>query len=171
MPNIEMKTRFKDLAQARETALRLGGKLLWKDTQIDTYFTTRAGKLKLRESGLNGAELIPYLKTDAAGLKRSDYARIPVNDPVLVKTLFTQLLGQRLEVRKNREVYILGNVRVHLDEVAGLGNFMEFEAVIEKDTRQVQEEEKEKVLRLMKEFGIEDADLLEGSYPDLLAGA
>lgn len=171
MPNIEMKSTYADLAKAREAALRLGGKFLWKDCQVDTYFHTKVGKLKLRQSKLNGSELLPYIKTDTDGLKKSDYAKLPVEDAALVKHLFSSLLGQKSEVKKNREVYLIGNVRVHLDEVEGLGNFLEFEAVYEESSGTTQAAEHSKVIKLMREFGVEAGDLLEGSYPELLARA
>jgi predicted adenylyl cyclase CyaB len=169
MPNIEMKAFYPDLARAREIAIQLGGTLLWVDTQLDTYFYTRAGKLKLRESGRNGAELLPYIKKEADGLKRSDYAKLPVEDAVLVKDLLSELLGRKQEVRKTREVYLIGNVRVHLDQVEGLGNFLEFEAVFAEDSPQTQSAEERKVNDLMEQFGVERERLREGSYPELLS--
>lgn len=170
MPNIEMKARCPDLSKARETAVALGGNFLWKDLQRDTYFHTKTGKLKLRESGLNGSELLPYIKTENDGLKRSDYAQLPVQDAVLVRGLFDQLLGTAYEVRKEREVYLIGNVRVHLDEVVGLGNFIEFEAVFTDDSPSAEEAETRKVAELMQRFGVRPDQLFSCSYPELLAG-
>lgn len=169
MPNIEIKCRYPDLNKARDTALAMGARFLWKDSQVDTYFFTSKGKLKLRESKLNGSELLPYVKTSQADHKRSDYARIPVTEPVLVKKLFDELLGRKLEVRKEREVYLVGNVRVHLDQVQQLGAFLEFEAVFEEDTPAVVAAEQRKVTELMQKFDVKSEDLLDVSYPDLLA--
>jgi adenylate cyclase class 2 len=169
MPNIEIKARCQDLAQARAHAVRLGGRHLWTDRQVDTYFFTRGGKLKLRQSELNGSELIPYLKKDVNGLKRSDYAKLPVKEADLVKGLLADLLGQKSEVCKTREVYLIGNVRVHLDEVEDLGSFLEFEAVFSEEADQPREQIK--VNDLMKEFGVRQDDLCEGSYPDLIAAS
>ena len=171
MPNIEMKAICNDLDKARANALRLGAIPLWKDSQVDTYFHTKAGKLKLRESGENGAELLPYIKTEQAGLKRSDYAKIPISDPILVKSLLEELLGKRLVVKKTREVLLIGNIRVHLDEVEGLGKFLEFEAVFEMDTPENRAREAEKVARLMVEFDSKNEDLIQCSYPELLDAA
>ena len=36
-------------------------------------------------------------------------------------------------VKKHREVFMLGNVRIHLDRVEGLGAFLEFEALVSRD--------------------------------------
>ena len=169
MPNIEIKARYPELARARVIAVEAGAKFLWKDTQVDTYFVTKQGKLKLRESSLNGAELIPYAKSESEGIKRSDYARIPIADVPLVKALFHQLLGTKIAVTKLREVYLLGNIRVHLDEVERLGSFLEFEAVFESESDATQTQEREKIRALMHRFHVSDEELLQGSYPDLLA--
>ena len=98
---------------------------------MDTYFRTRAGRLKLRESSLSGGELIPYLRPDAGGARRSDYRVIPVDDPPGVKALLTELLGVHRVVVKQREIFLAGNVRIHLDRVEGLGTFLELEAVFD----------------------------------------
>lgn len=149
--------------------MELGGKFLWKDQQVDTYFHTKKGKLKLRQSGLNGNELLPYIKIDEGGLKRSDYANLPVVNASLVEKLFDQLLGTVVRVEKMREVYLIENVRVHLDQVMGLGCFLEFEAVFSDDTPEVEQAESRKVAELMQKFGVKPENLLLGSYPELLA--
>lgn len=168
MPNIEIKARYRDHETARRVARELGATSLGRIHQIDTYFETRVGKLKLRESDVNGSELIPYIKVDQAETKRSDYARLPAQDPALVKRLLGELLGARLAVDKIREVFLVDNVRVHLDDVEGLGSFLEFEAVFDDDTPDAEERERAKLRELMSRFGVEPGDLLEGSYPDLL---
>jgi adenylate cyclase, class 2 len=168
MPNIELKAHYPKLPRAREIAIELNAEPLWKDEQIDTYFITRAGKLKLRESKLNGSELIPYVKVDKAGLMRSDYTRLPVANPELTKSLLNSLLGIKLSVKKQREVFLRGNIRIHLDEVENLGSFIEFEAVFEEDTPEVQSAERKKVYDLMKLFEISPGDVLDSSYPELL---
>ena len=167
MRNIEIKARYSDLSRAREIAKELGGNFLWKDQQVDTYFTVARGKLKLRESGLNGAELLPYLKRDDHGHKRSDYAKLPVAEPDVVRGLLDELLGRKLQVRKTREVYLVGNVRVHLDEVEGLSTFLELEAVVPAGGNEAAEHAK--VRTMLDRFGVPTGDLLEGSYPDMLA--
>lgn len=169
MPNIEMKAVYRDLDSARKIIKDLNSQFLWKDSQVDTYFFTRAGKLKLRQSQLNGSELLPYFKTDDDGLKRSDYVRLPTQEPELLCSLLDQLLGTKMVVRKIGEVYLIENVRVHLDQVDGLGNFLEFEAVFTEESAEVQNREKRKVEKLMQQFLISPSDLFDGSYPELLS--
>ena len=39
----------------------------------------------------------------------------------------------RSRVVKRRELWLLDNVRIHLDEVEVIGNFIEFEAIVDRD--------------------------------------
>ena len=68
-------------------------------------------------------------------------------------------------VVKARRLFFWKGVRIHLDRVEGLGDFIEFEAVIGEDL------DRGSAGRLVEElrhaFGIEDGRLLSGSYCDL----
>jgi predicted adenylyl cyclase CyaB len=73
------------------------------------------------------------------------------------------------EVRKRREIFLVDNVRVHLDEVEGLGTFLELEAVFD-GSNAAEPAERAKVARLLAELGVREADLVPTSY-EALAGA
>ncbi len=155
------------MGAARRTALHLNAERVGLDRQVDTYFTVPTGRFKLRESSLSGAQLIPYLRSDESGPKLSEYALIPVSDVERVKNLLRSILGTDTVVEKEREIFLVGNVRVHLDRVKALGEFVEFEAVFEDEG--AAESERAKVRELMDKFGITDADLVAGSYRELVA--
>jgi predicted adenylyl cyclase CyaB len=71
-------------------------------------------------------------------------------------------------VRKRRYLYLVGQTRVHLDEVEGLGEFMELEVVLRPEQSDA---EGQAIARdLMTRLGIREEDLLEGAYMDLLEG-
>ena len=165
--NIEIKARCRDLAGARETVARLATRHLGVDHQVDTYFATRAGRLKLRESSLSGAQLVPYLRPDQEGPKRSDYQLIPVTACTEVKRLLGEVLGIHCVVVKEREIFLHDNVRIHLDRVEGLGDFIELEAVFDGDVSR-ESEQHDKVLILMGELAIEASQLVDVSYETLL---
>jgi len=135
--NLELKLRVQDLATLREACLRLA-EPVGVFGQSDTYFHAPHGRLKLRETtradGVRDATptatLIAYRRPDSGDVRASDYHLVPVADPALLKSALSQALGVRGEVRKRREVLMHHNVRIHLDEVEGLGTFVELEAVI-----------------------------------------
>jgi hypothetical protein len=69
-------------------------------------------------------------------------------------------------VRKTRYLYLVGETRVHLDDVEGLGQFMELEVVMQEG--QSDAEGQAIAEGLMASLGVESSDLLEGAYMDLL---
>jgi predicted adenylyl cyclase CyaB len=165
--NLEIKARCADLDAARARALALAARPAGVDRQLDTYFRTAAGRLKLRESQLAGGQLVPYLRPDLPGPRRADYRVIPVEDPVSLKVLLAAILGVHRVVEKRREIWLLGNVRIHLDRVAGLGDFLELEAVF--DGGEASEPaERRRLEALMRELGVRPEDLVAGSYESLI---
>lgn len=167
MRNIELKARLADLEAARAVATRIATDRPGVQQQVDTYFHCRQGRLKLREIDGRAAQLIWYARPDQAEPKACDYVLVSVADPAPLKAALAAALGVRVVVRKRREILLYHNVRIHLDEVAGLGSFLEFEAVvapgIDDAAGRTQLDE------LMREFSIAPADLLTKSYAEMLA--
>lgn len=165
--NLEIKARCRDLEAARRRAEAIATEYLGLDHQVDTYFVTRQGRLKLRESSLSGGQLVPYLRPDQQAPKRSDYRVIPVEEPASLKALLTEILGRHRVVDKQREIFLFENVRIHLDRVKGLGSFLELEAVFD-GSPAAEPEQQRKVDWLMKELGVAEDDLLATSYEALV---
>ena len=168
--NVEVKVRCADLAAARAAALRLGAEPFADERQVDTYFATRTGRLKLREIDAARGELIPYLRPDVAGARRSDYRVIPLPDAAGTRALLETLLGVHRVVRKQREVLLWRNVRIHLDRVDGLGTFLELEAVFD-GSAESEREQRAACARLLGELGLGDEPCIAGSYESLLGDA
>jgi predicted adenylyl cyclase CyaB len=167
LTNLEIKARCADLDAARERTKALATRRVGVDRQTDSYFVTRRGRLKLRESSLSGGQLVPYLRPDQPGPKRADYGVIPIEEPEKVKALLAEILGVHRVVRKVREVWLHENVRIHLDEVEGLGSFVELEAVYDGARESLAAQER-KLRFLMDQLGIREEDLVDVSYEGLL---
>jgi adenylate cyclase class 2 len=165
--NVEIKARCSDLEGARKRALDLATERVGLDRQVDTYFRTRAGRLKLRESSLSGAQLVPYLRADRGAPRRSDYRVVPVADPAGVKALLGEILGVSCVVEKEREILLQANVRIHLDRVQGLGSFVELEAVFD-GSPAAEIEQQRRVERLMVALGVRAEDLVPVGYETLI---
>jgi predicted adenylyl cyclase CyaB len=165
--NLEIKARCADLDAARARALALSARPAGVDHQLDTYFRTAAGRLKLRESRLSGGQLVPYLRPDLPGPRRADYRVIQVEDPASLKALLVAILGVHRVVEKQREIWLLDDVRIHLDRVAGLGAFLELEAIFD-GSPAAEAASRRRLEHLMRELGIRDRDLVDGSYETLL---
>jgi len=69
-------------------------------------------------------------------------------------------LGVLGTVRKRRQLFIVGNTRIHLDDVENLGAFVELEVVLRPGMSA--KKGKETAIDLMRMLGIEDGDLVEG---------
>lgn len=170
--NIEIKARLRSLDAARRTAEEVG-RSHGVEHQIDTYFPCPHGRLKLREFVGRQSQLVWYARPDAAEAKASDYTLTPVADPAPLKAALSAALGVAVVVDKQREIYLSDNVRIHLDLVQGLGTFLEFEAVLgpAADGRWTDDDAgRLQVAELSRLFGLTSADLVTGSYADLLTG-
>src|SRR5688500_14817764 len=134
--------------------------------QEDIFFNTEKGRLKLRILDVERAQLIYYTRPDQEGPKRSDYHIYETADPKNLKRVLELTYGIRGVVRKTRYLYLVGQTRVHLDDVEGLGQFMELEVVMQEG----QSEAEGQLIAegLMPGLGVERRDLLEGAYLDLL---
>lgn len=125
--------------------------------------------MKLREEPDAGAYLIAYERPDLSGHKESRYWLIEVREPVELREALASALGITVVVSKVRRLFIFEGVRIHLDRVDGLGDFIEFEGVAtdggDPDCFA------DLLDDLRRSFGLRDEDLLRESYSDLLRPA
>jgi predicted adenylyl cyclase CyaB len=164
--NIEIKAHVRDMTNLRSRAEAMSDAPVQVIPQEDTFFHTPRGRLKLRQLQPDRAQLVYYERPDQDGPKRSNYYIFETPDPVNLKTTLGMALGIRGMVRKTRYLYLAGQTRIHLDDVEGLGQFMELEVVLrdgqsDADGQSIAED-------LMRRLGIQPQDLLEGAYMDLL---
>lgn len=165
--NIELKARLPDLAHARGVAARIATRRLGTQRQLDTYFVVAHGRLKLREIDEPPvAQLVWYDRANTTVAKSSDYRLVEVAHGSELKAALTAALGVRLAVDKRREIFLYENVRIHLDEVVGLGTFLEFEAVLGPGIDD--QRGHDQLAWLREQFAIVDAQLIAVSYSDLL---
>ena len=165
--NLEIKAFCSDLEKTELIVKEIATDFLGKDFQTDTYFMTKNGRFKLRESLLSGSYLIPYIRPNQTDVKLSQYAKINVKDSENVKSLFKKILGIHCVVKKNRSIYLYKNVRIHLDNVNELGTFIEFEAVFDGKNSDEKKEQK-KLDYLMKKLNVGIDELSDVSYENLL---
>jgi predicted adenylyl cyclase CyaB len=164
--NIEIKARARDFNKIRRRAEQLSDRPVEIFSQEDTFFNTPQGRLKLRVLTQDRGQLIYYSRPDQEGPKRSDYQIFSTPDPEHLKRVLELAYGIRGIVKKTRYLYLVDQTRVHLDDVEGLGQFMELEVVLQEG--QSDAEGQAIAEGLMATLGIESSDLLEGAYLDLL---
>jgi predicted adenylyl cyclase CyaB len=166
--NIEIKARLRgDLQHVRERAARLASEPAAVIRQQDTFFWTPQGRLKLRVPSPGRAELIYYERANEPRPRRSVYSVVAVSDAPALKRVLEESLGVRGVVRKTRELFIAGDTRIHIDDVESLGRFVELEVAL---TGADEEAARARCRELMRALDVEDADLVDGAYVDLLEG-
>lgn len=166
--NVEIKARVSDLAAVRRRAEELADEGPTVLEQEDTFFACAHGRLKLRRfAGSRQAELIYYERSSVSGPKESRYIVQPTSDAEGLCGVLSAALGVRGVVRKRRTLYLIGRTRVHLDEVEGLGQFVELEVVLH--PQQGVGEGRAIARQFMAELGIPPDQVIEKSYVDLLA--
>ena len=132
--NLEAKWQVSDLETVRARAERAGASFQWRRAQRDVFFAVTQGRLKLRVTDEGKAELIAYFRPDEPGRQASRYIIARVDEPEALLSALSSTVGVLAEVRKQRTLLLWRNVRVHLDEVEGLGTFVELESVVDADT-------------------------------------
>ncbi|MEM8526017.1 MAG: class IV adenylate cyclase [Bacteroidota bacterium] len=164
--NIEIKARctypekIKSLLDAKNADFK------GVDHQIDTYYKVHNGRLKLRAGNIENT-LIHYERSDQAGPKQSNVTLHKNEANSSLGEVLKKALNILVVVDKKRAIYFIDNVKFHVDEVEGLGNFVEIEA-IDSDGSLGIEHLQMQCRRYMDYLGIENQDLIEQSYSDLL---
>lgn len=166
MKNLEIKARCKDHIAAVKALKNLNAEYKGVLRQRDVYFRVDSGRLKLRS--INGSEhqLIYYRRSDKREARYSSYFIEQIRYPKVTEKLLRESLGVLVTVNKRRVLYLYENVRIHLDNVNGLGRFLEIEIVCSTKKETIATTTKMKMLK--KEIGIKAKDLIGDSYSDML---
>ena len=165
--NVEIKAQLSDLQF--ETMLKRVSELTPRDCvleQTDTFFNSEKDRLKLREFADGSAELIAYSRDDQTSAKLSDYIRTPIEHPQLFMESMERTVGVRGVVRKRRQLFLVGQTRVHVDEVNDLGKFVELEVVL--DDEQTLQEGQVIADELIATLGVLPESFISCAYIDLL---
>lgn len=128
MHNVEYKAELRDLALAKMICQSIGATFIGVLEQTDTYFQIPAGRLKKREQTGEPPEWIFYDRDNRTKPKLSHF-NIYTEEEARERFGLAPL-PVWIVVKKRRHLYLIGNVRIHLDEVEGLGAFLEFEAMV-----------------------------------------
>jgi predicted adenylyl cyclase CyaB len=134
-----------------------------KQAQEDIYYKVNNGRLKLRIINRKTGNLIHYFRSNANGKKVSSYTISETNTPKELNKILSSLYGVLVKVKKVREITIINNVRIHVDKVIGLGNYLEIEIIFNSITSA------EKTMNgLIKGLELDEKKFIKVSYSDLL---
>jgi predicted adenylyl cyclase CyaB len=164
--NIEIKADIQNYEVILERVRQIGDGPGAEIEQEDIFFNTPHGRLKLRILGPDVGQLIYYERADHLGPKPSEYYITNTEDPQGLRHVLESGLGVRGVVRKKRALFFIGQTRIHLDQVEGLGEFLELEVVL--GAGQTSEAGVAIANELMHRLGVSETDLVQGAYIDLM---
>lgn len=165
--NIEIKARCFHPEKVEAFLLSNGARYVGLDHQKDTYFQVPSGRLKLRQGNIENS-LIYYQRPNQEGPKQSDFSLSKITDGAATEAVLSKALGVKVVVDKYRKIFYIDNVKFHLDDVPGLGSFVEIEAGNLADPSKTVEDLQAQCQYYMQAFSIADADLIHHSYSDML---
>jgi predicted adenylyl cyclase CyaB len=165
--NIEIKARIPSVQSLIPIAAAIADEGPVEIVQDDTFFLCDNGRIKLRAFSETEGELIFYRRADQQGPKESFYVRSPTTSPNTLREALSLAYGQAGRVQKHRILFLVGQTRVHLDQVKDLGHFIELEVVLHEG--ESTELGIAQAHSLMAKLGVDASQLIEGGYVDLLA--
>jgi adenylate cyclase class 2 len=167
MIEVEVKARANE--QTIHKILALGAVFLAEENHIDIYFnsplrdfkkTDEALRIRIKEEGSRLTYKGPKLDSET---KSRQELTVEIDSPERMEDVLRALgFVPSAEVRKRRTKYVLGDVTFALDDVQGLGLFLEVEARGEADW----EGQKIRVVSLLSQLGLGES--LRKSYLELL---
>lgn len=169
--NIEIKLKIDDAAAAREAIAQVADGPARRLEQVDTYFEAGPDALlKLRREATPNGEtttsLIAYRRCLATEPRPSDIRLVRIEDGDGLHAALAHAMPVAAVVRKARELSFSGQTRIHLDEVAGLGSFVELEVVLRDD--QTEDNGRRIAVDLLEWLGLTGAKTQTASYRDLV---
>ena len=164
--NMEIKAKCAHFGRIKNVLKKQKADFKGLDHQIDTYFMTNTGRLKLREGNIENC-LIYYEREDKESPKKSNVVLYKNEPDSSLKELLSKSLGVMAVVDKKREIYSIGNVKFHLDKVRDLGSFVEIEA-IDAFGNMGKERLQQQCQFYVNLFKLREEDLVSCSYSDLL---
>ena len=165
--NIEIKAKLPNaealLAKAKEITQSQGEIIHHRDI----FYKTPKGRLKMRFFDNGSGELIFYERPDSSAAKTSEYHIHATDEPATLHGVLVSSPGVAGMVSKIRTLFLIGQTRLHIDEVEGLGSFMELEVVL-KENQSSEEGEKIANEIYSSTLELDPADQVSGSYFDLI---
>jgi adenylate cyclase class 2 len=166
---IEVEVKARCDPEVTGKILAMGAVLKGTEHHHDVYFnsptrdfrrTDEALRIRVKEEGSRLTYKGP--KLDSRTKSRLELT-VEIDNPSAMKKILAEL-GFLLsgEVRKTRTKYSLGEITFALDDVEGLGSFIEIEAPAEDDWK----DKREKVLEILQRLG--QGESIRESYLELL---
>lgn len=164
--NYEIKTSVKNLEDIRVAVRKLVRNKTHKhftEFQKDIYYKTGNDRLKLRIINNQIGNLIYYKRKEHNRKRVSNYIISETKNFKELDEILKKLFNIFVIVDKKREIFILDNIRIHLDKVKKLGSFLEIEIIYDsiKEAKKIMSE-------LIEYLNLEEKEFIKESYSDMI---
>ena len=146
MLEVESKYRSPGNDKVEKALARLGAKKTWGGAMEDVYYAHPSrdfGRtdeaLRLRKTDEASELTYKGPRMQAQTVKAREEITLRTDNPLAVSRIIERLgFKESFIVRKNRSSYILDKLRIEVDDVEGLGEFIELEVLTESPDRSKQ---------------------------------
>lgn len=160
--NLELKIKLDSRNEIEELLTGINADYVKMLNQKDVYYKTGNGLLKLRIE--NGEQsIIKYLRDESGSDRFSKYEVLRFSDGDAEK-FFKSIFEIETVVEKKRFLYMYDNTRIHLDEVAKLGNFLELETLVLNS----KDDAKKRYETIIELLSLDKYEPIRMSYRDLM---
>ena len=169
MIEIEVKARA-DHKQTKELLSGMGANFIGVQHHCDTYFNAPHRDFAntdeaLRIRSVEGRSVMTYKgkKLDTVSKTREEF-ETPVDGASTRSILFSLGFYESGVVKKTREIFRFENLTICLDNVKGIGEFIEVEITAESDV----ELHTKQIFAFLEKFGITEEDSIRTSYLEMV---
>jgi len=157
-----LKAQLDDFQQIEQILKEINATFVGLDEQKDYYFETTRGKLKYRKGNIEHL-ITHYERKIEAGAERTIVYHYDTNpNQTQIESLF-QENKQIGFVEKSRQIFLLDNIKIHLDTLPEGQKFIEIEA-IDRSGAYSEQALKNQCIALKERLGIPDDKLMHTGY-------
>lgn len=165
MLEVEVKAKIKNLDKFERKLSEINAKFLKKEIQEDVYFNHPCRDFAKTDEALRirkiGNETFLTYKGKRLDAETKTREEIEIKCDEEISEILTRLGFKAVtNVKKTRKEYLFENLHIYVDDVEGLGNFVEIEGKELKD--------KDKIFEILRFFEIEKSETIIKSYLELL---
>lgn len=161
--NLEIKLKLENASHINSVRNSLKQYSRSVEKQIDVYYKIKKGRLKLRIINDKEGSLILYNRAENKGKRISHYIISKTKDFRELDFILSRQFEILVKVIKKREIFVSKNVRIHLDKISGLGNFLEIEIIYSKLINA-----KKQMTDLINLLYLDEKKFIKNSYSDML---
>lgn len=176
MIEVEAKVRINDIEGMEKRITEQGAEYTGTIKQADEYFDfpdmqifNSGGAFRVRDSDGNYRVTYKGRKKDEETTSRDEIEIAIESAEKMIKILENMGFVRLCEINKKRKVYLLAGLKISLDEVEGLGSFMEMEGMA--NSEKEYKEKKGEIFKLLDNLGVSSEDISQRSYMEMALGS